>query len=41
DYRLREYAAAVRSLSTTTGLDYSKQMQMRDLLLLAEHPALR
>ncbi len=41
DYRLREYATAVRSLSTTVGLDYSRQMQMRDLLLLAEHPALR
>jgi methionyl-tRNA synthetase len=40
-YRLREYATAIRGLSTTVGLDFTRQMQMRDLLLLAEHPVLR
>jgi hypothetical protein len=40
-YRLREYATAVRGLSTSVGLDFSRQMQFRDLLLLAEHPVLR
>ena len=40
-YRLREYATAVRGLGISVSLDFSRQMQLRDLLLLAEHPVLR
>jgi len=39
--RLRDFAAGLRRLTTASGIDYSDQVLMRDLLLLAEHPVLR
>jgi hypothetical protein len=39
--RLRDFAAGLRRLTTASGIDYSDQVMMRDLLLLADHPVLR
>ncbi len=39
--RLRDVAAGLRRLTTASGIDYSDQVMMRDLLLLADNPVLR
>jgi len=39
--RLREFATGLRQLTTAVSIDYSDQILMRDLLLLADSPFLR
>lgn len=39
--RLREFATGLRELTTASGIQYSDQVQMRNLLLLSDNPNLR
>ncbi len=39
--RLREFSSRLRSLTSSTSMDFSDQVLMRDLLLLADSPSLR